>query len=50
MSIKRIITAGLCALAMMTGAAYAQSGYPDSHSSYDSQSAEGNSARWGVGG
>lgn len=49
MSIKRIISAGFCALALMTGAAYAQSNYSDSHSQYDSQSAEGNSAKWGVG-
>ncbi len=48
---KRIITAGFCALAMFAGGAYAQSAYDSGQSQqYDSHSAEGNSANWGVGG
>jgi len=47
---KRIIAAGFCALALFAGGAYAQSAYDGGHSQYDSQSAEGNSANWGVGG
>jgi hypothetical protein len=46
---KHIIRTVLLALALVTSGAYAQSAYPDSHSRYDSQSAEGNSANWGVG-
>lgn len=47
---KRIIAAGFCALAMFAGGAFAQSAYDADHSQYSSQSAEGNSANWGVGG
>jgi hypothetical protein len=46
---KHIIRAVLVALALGASGAYAQSAYPDSHSRYDSQSADGNSANWGVG-
>ena len=47
---KHIIRTLLVALALGSSGAYAQSAYSDSHSTYDSQSAEGNSANWGVGG
>ena len=47
---KHIIRTLLVALALGSSGAYAQSAYSDSHSSYDSRSAEGNSANWGVGG
>ena len=40
----------LIALALGTTGAYAQSAYDTGHSQYNSQSAEGNSANWGVGG
>jgi hypothetical protein len=47
---KRIIAAGFCALAMFAGGANAQSANDSDQSQYSSQSAEGNSANWGVGG
>jgi hypothetical protein len=47
---KRIIASGFCALALFAGGAYAQSAYDSGEAKYDSQSAEGNSANWGVGG
>lgn len=40
----------LVALALGTTGAYAQSAYDSGQSQYDSHSAEGNSANWGVGG
>ena len=42
----------LIALALGSSSIYAQSAYdtPASQGKYDSQSAEGNSANWGVGG
>jgi hypothetical protein len=39
----------LIALALGTSSAYAQSAYDSGQSKYDSHSAEGNSANWGVG-
>jgi hypothetical protein len=48
-SMKQVIRILLIAMALGASGAYAQSAYPDSHSKYDSQSAEGNSANWGVG-
>jgi hypothetical protein len=45
---KNVIRTLLVALALGTTGAYAQSAY-DSASKYDSQSAAGNSANWGVG-
>ena len=49
---KSIIRTMLVAMALGASGAYAQSAYPDSQSQskYDSQSFEGNSANWGVGG
>ena len=46
---KSVIRILLVALALGTTGAYAQSAQ-DSQSVYDSQSASGNSANWGVGG
>jgi hypothetical protein len=40
----------LIAVALGSTGAYAQSAYDADHSQYSSQSAEGNSANWGVGG
>ena len=45
---KRILCTALCALAVVTGTAFASTDQ-DSHSPYDSHSAEGDSAQWGVG-
>ena len=45
---KHIIRALLVALTLGAGGAYAQSA-TDTQSKYDSQSAPGNSANWGVG-
>ena len=45
---KRILCAGLYALAFVTGAAFASTDQ-DSHSRYDSHSTEGDSAQWGIG-
>jgi hypothetical protein len=47
---KNFIRTLLVAMALGSSGAYAQSGYPDAQSRYDSQSAQGNSANWGVGG
>jgi hypothetical protein len=46
---KNFVRTLLVAMALGTSGAYAQSGYPDSQSKYDSQSMQGNSANWGVG-
>ena len=46
---KHVIRTLLIALALGAGGAYAQSAY-NAQSSFDSQSAAGNSANWGVGG
>jgi hypothetical protein len=49
---KHVIRTLLVALALGASGAYAQSAYDSSgaQSKYDSQSASGNSANWGVGG
>ena len=46
---KNVIRTLLVAMALGASGAYAQSAYSGSQSKYDSQSAEGNSANWGVG-
>ena len=46
---KNLIRTLLVATALGASGAYAQSGYTDSQSRYDSQSVQGNSANWGVG-
>ena len=47
---KNIIRILLVALTLGASGAYAQSAYDTSSGKYDSQSASGNSANWGVGG
>ena len=47
---KNFIRTLLVAMALGTSGAYAQSAYDSGQAQYDSRSAEGNSANWGVGG
>ena len=47
---KHVIRTLLVALALGTSGAYAQSSYDSGAGQFDSQSAQGNSANWGVGG
>jgi len=47
---KSVIRILLVAIALGTTGAYAQSASDTTKSQYDSQSAAGNSANWGVGG